>query len=141
MARNGKKLSDADKAKAAARREAFKAVVARVAAMSDAERAELSSRTCVANVDGHTLSVHNQCLIALQAPGATIVAGFRGWLAQGRCVAKGERGITIWIPTVRRAKDASGNADPEAPGERGFMTATVFDIGQTVELEQPINAA
>jgi len=37
-------------------------------------------------------------LVALQAPGATYVAGFRAWLGLGYCVRKGERALRILAP-------------------------------------------
>lgn len=44
-------------------------------------------------------SLRNQLLIALQDPTATHVAGFRGWIALGYCVRRGEKShIRVWAP-------------------------------------------
>jgi antirestriction protein ArdC len=89
-------------------------------------------------------SLGNILLIASQRPDATRVAGFRKWKELGRHVRRGERGIAILAPMVRRRVP-----DPVAPQERpkqsgapetqgatnetvmGFKTAHVFDISQT----------
>ena len=77
----------------------------------------------------HTYSWHNVCLIAKQRPTATRVAGFHTWRTIGRFVRKGEKGIAILAPIVRRRV-----ADIAADDERtvvGFRAAYVFDIEQT----------
>jgi len=90
-------------------------------------------------------------LIALQAPLATRVAGFRSWQSLGRQVRKGERGIAILAPctyrpkTTERAEPAapagmepaatcSGGAAPDAGGKKqvqGFRVVHVFALHQT----------
>jgi len=70
-------------------------------------------------------SMGNQLLIAMQAPQATYIAGFRAFLDLGRCVRKGEKAIRILAPVT--AKD-------EETGERkpiGFRAVPVFDASQT----------
>lgn len=76
-------------------------------------------------------SVSNQVLIAVQRPEATRVAGFRTWLTLGRHVRKGEKGIAILAPMLRR--QSAIDEDDEAPARRlgGFRTVFVFDVGQT----------
>jgi antirestriction protein ArdC len=77
----------------------------------------------------HTYSRHNVCLIATQRPTATRVAGFHTWRTMGRFVRKGEKGIAILAPIVRRR-----GADIATDDERavvGFRAAYVFDIEQT----------
>ncbi len=79
-------------------------------------------------------SPFNQFLIAMQAPHATHVAGYRSWQNDhNRQVRKGERAIVILAPIVRRFE-----ADDPATGEQvkirrvsGFRGASVFDISQT----------
>jgi len=90
----------------------------------------------------------NLLLIALQAPQATRVAGFRSWQSLGRQVRKGERGIAILAPCTYRPKVAeqatpagpepaascSGGAAPDAGGGRqvrGFRVVHVFALHQT----------
>ncbi len=74
-------------------------------------------------------SFHNGVLIALQCPGATLVAGYRAWRRLGRHVRRGERGIAILAPVLRKRLD-------ELTGEEheqlvGFRTVFVFDVSQT----------
>jgi N-terminal domain of anti-restriction factor ArdC len=53
----------------------------------------------------HKYSLHNVMLIVLQKPAATHVAGFHTWHKLGRHVRKGEKGITIFAPMVRRKRE------------------------------------
>jgi antirestriction protein ArdC len=83
----------------------------------------------------HAYSFNNVMMILSQREDATHVAGFRSWLAMGRCVRKGEKGIAILVP--HRAK-----IDDEATGERvsivrGFGVGYVFDVSQTDGDELP----
>ncbi len=94
----------------------------------------------------------NLLLIALQAPQATRVAGFRSWQSLGRQVRKGERGIVILAPCTYRPKatartesaapagpepatTSSGGAAPQGAGGkqqvRGFRAVHVFALHQT----------
>lgn len=125
------------KAKAEGRRERFKELVKKVAAMSDEERAEIAMRcggivTCA----GRTLSMTNTVLCILQNSKASMVGGFKQWLAAGRCVRKGEHGIDIWIPSVRSSNNAEDGTD-DITSEVRFLSAVVFDITQTDEMIQP----
>jgi DNA primase len=100
----------------------------------------------------HNYSFNNVLLIAAQRPGATAVAGYEAWKALGRQVDKGERGIQILAPVVRRAasadpaaaaagdsqtSDQTGDAqqEPASSGSArrvaGFRVAHVFDVSQT----------
>jgi antirestriction protein ArdC len=81
--------------------------------------------------DGY--SPRNACLIAMQAPTATDVRGFREWISNGRCVRKGETGIGILAPiTARKAEQASDDEDTRRLV--GVKVAFVFDVTQTDEL-------
>ena len=81
----------------------------------------------------HAYSANNTLLIASQAWARGItpthVAGFRAWLKLGRCVRKGERGLSIWAPMRVKARDE----DDEESGEKKtvFRVAKVFDVSQT----------
>lgn len=80
----------------------------------------------------HRYSWGNQLLIHSQRPDATRVAGFRAWLALGRAVRRGEKGIAILAPLVR--KNLVVDADEREDTDRrivGFRTAYVFDVSQT----------
>src|SRR5689334_391913 len=56
----------------------------------------------------HRYSPNNVLLITVQRPDATLVAGYRAWSQLGRHVRRGERGIAILAPVIRR---------PEPPAE------------------------
>lgn len=73
----------------------------------------------------HNYSAGNQMLIYLQKPESTLVAGYTRWLKEGNPVRKGEKGIMIQAPLVKK---------DELTGDGkifGFRTAYVFDISQT----------
>ncbi len=85
----------------------------------------------------HRYSFHNVMLIAMQRPDATFVAGFRTWQHDfGRYVMKGEKGIAILAPVVRKAKaeetsEDGGEGEPARRVIRGFRAVHVFDVSQT----------
>lgn len=110
----------------------------------------------------HRYSVNNTILIAMQRPDATHVAGYNAWREKfGRQVRKGERGIDIIAPVVRRVRldDAARNGDegdsldgvvedqvPAKSDDRSgdtvkmltaFKVARVFDVSQTEGRELP----
>jgi antirestriction protein ArdC len=86
----------------------------------------------------HRYSWHNVMLIAAQKPAATHVAGFNAWHKLGRFVKKGEKGITILAPVVRRnAENAERPETDESSTAVGFRAAYVFDISQTDGRELP----
>lgn len=95
----------------------------------------------------HDYSVNNCLLIAMQKPGATLVAGYRAWQDKfDRHVRKGEHGIRILCPVVVRARPAGGSPrEEDEPGEEkapekrlaGFRMGTVFDVSQTEGKELP----
>jgi hypothetical protein len=78
----------------------------------------------------HDYSFGNVMLIASQRPTATHVAGFNAWRQFNRFVRKGEKGIAILAPLVRRKRE---DDDPETPETQcfGFRIVYVFDIEQT----------
>ena len=87
----------------------------------------------------HRYSLHNALLIALQKSHASHVAGFRTWNQLGRFVKKGEKGILILAPIVRREPENSDSNDDEKEPSRiaGFRAAYVFDVSQTAGQELP----
>jgi hypothetical protein len=130
--------TDAQRAAAAERRERFKALAARVAAMSEDERSALVMKLgAIVTCEGHALSAFNSCLVLTQFPGSSMVGGFHQWRAKGRKVRKGEHGLMIWIPTGRKdgtneaATIAEGDGDEESVKRTGFIMGTVFDVSQT----------
>lgn len=77
-------------------------------------------------------SERNAQLIAMQAPEATVVRGFKAWLEHGRCVRKGEAGIAILAPAGKQKAEEPSEAHPEGLAARQFFRiAYVFDISQT----------
>jgi len=85
-------------------------------------------------------SLNNLLLIAAQRPDARQVAGFTTWKRLGRFVKKGEHGIAILAPVIRRRRlDAVAvNAERERLTAQdsdetvvGFRGAFVFDVSQT----------
>jgi antirestriction protein ArdC len=73
--------------------------------------------------------LNNQLLIMTQDPQATQVAGYTVWSRLGRQVRKGEHGIAILAPVVRRVTDENGGE--ELRQLHGFRVVHVFDILQT----------
>jgi antirestriction protein ArdC len=78
----------------------------------------------------HRYSFANTLLILLQRPDASQVAGFQAWKRLGRQVRRGEKGIAIVVPHVRKARD-EGSEDGEERRVAGFGMGYVFDISQT----------
>ena len=101
-------------------------------------------------------SVNNTILIAMQNPGATMVAGYQAWQKKfGRYVKAGEKGIRILAPMPHKVKIEKEQMDPQTgqvlknengepvteveEGKRlyGFRVVTVFDVSQTDGKELP----
>jgi antirestriction protein ArdC len=86
----------------------------------------------------HRYSLRNVMLIASQKPTATNVAGFHTWHKLGRFVKKGEKGILILAPIVRRKNESAEQSETdESSTPVGFRAAYVFDISQTDGQELP----
>ncbi|MCI0724326.1 MAG: ssDNA-binding domain-containing protein [Acidobacteria bacterium] len=74
-------------------------------------------------------SLRNVILIAMEKPTATHVAGFHAWRKVGRFVKKGEKGILIIAPVVRRHETYEAQ-EPETTEEHSavaFRGAYVFE--------------
>jgi len=102
--------------------------VDRLAALIDAGHSDQLAAMLRAIARFHRYSFHNVCLIASQRPTATRVAGFQTWRALNRFVRKGEKGIVILAPIIRRRADG---ADEDSKHIAGFRAAYVFDVAQT----------
>ena len=103
----------------------------------------------------HTYSLNNTMLIALQSPNASHVAGFNAWKTKfERSVNKGEKGIKILAPVVKKIKkkvpkinedtglpvlDKNGEPVLEEVVDKitNFKAVTVFDVSQTSGKELP----
>jgi hypothetical protein len=80
----------------------------------------------------HRYSLRNVMLIASQKPSATHVAGFHAWHKLGRFVKKGEKGILILAPIIRKKAENNVENEPdESSIAVGFRAAYVFDVSQT----------
>lgn len=86
----------------------------------------------------HNYSFRNVMLICGQNPNASVVAGFNKWKEMGRHVKKGEKGLRILAPLMRKAKDDGKEQAEEAAAEDqdkkvlyGFKAVSVFDVSQT----------
>ena len=84
----------------------------------------------------HHYSAHNVALILAQRPEATRVAGYRAWQRLGRQVRKGEKGLVILVPLVKRIRSEpdGGDSEQEESEERivtRFGVGYVFDVAQT----------
>lgn len=99
----------------------------KISQMTEQQRLEMAQKMPVLTIEGHPLSPFNACLVASQKPDVTIVGGFKQWITHGRCVAKGQHGLGIWIP----CKPKKGSQDEE---KVFFTFGNVFDISQTIEL-------
>ena len=78
-------------------------------------------------------SARNRLLVYLQNPHARHCMGFKSWRTHGRQVRKGERGLSILAPLLRRpSKDEiAAGADPDDRVPFGFRAVAVFDYAQT----------
>lgn len=92
----------------------------------------------------HKYSVRNLILITSQCPEAVHVAGFHRWRSMDRTVKKGESGIAILAPLIRRASkehrhaanigarvDAQEAKTDNTSDPMGYRVVYVFDISQT----------
>ena len=96
-----------------------------ISRLDEEQRRTIAQRCNPTTIEGHPLSAHNCCMIWYQNEAATIVGGFRQWLAAGRHVRKGEHGLGIWCPMIKKQEDG--------PDDVRFRIVTVFDVSQTDE--------
>ena len=87
----------------------------------------------------HQYSFQNALLIQEQVDGAKFCKGYRKWQEVGRQVQKGESGLLIFVPYIRRVRTEEEAEDKGKDiGEKalfGFGTGYVFDISQTEPIE------
>ncbi len=78
-------------------------------------------------------SARNRLLVYLQNPHARHCMGFRSWRKHGRQVRKGEKGLSILAPLLRKptADEIAAGADPDRKVPFGYRTVAVFDYAQT----------
>ena len=103
----------------------------------------------------HNYSFRNTLLIAMQAPDASLVAGYSTWKnTHGRHVKGGEKGIKIFAPAPYKVKREMKKIDPQTQqpiiGKDGqpeteekeitvpaYKVVSVFDVSQTEGREIP----
>jgi len=76
----------------------------------------------------HNYSFTNICLVLQQMPTASLIAGFGTWKKKKRSVKKGEKGIAILAPLIRKIENEKGDKELHV---FGFKDAYVFDVSQT----------
>ena len=79
----------------------------------------------------HNYSWANCLLIWTQAPEATRVAGFHTWKSLGRFAKKGQTGIRILAPLIRKVDEEKNGTTERVSRPFGFKTVAVFDYSQT----------
>lgn len=108
-----------------------------IAALNEG-RSETLTQYLAAMARFHRYSLGNIMLIASQRRNATQVAGFRTWNKLGRFVRKGEKGIFVLAPIMRRRTEGPDNLElKESTIPAGFRPVYVFDISQTEGQELP----
>lgn len=77
-------------------------------------------------------SLNNTLLILIQCPTATHVASYKKWQEMGRQVRKGEKGLSIFAPMMRRvtSEDSKGE-EVTRQVLAGFRIVSTFDVSQT----------
>jgi hypothetical protein len=78
-------------------------------------------------------SERNQRLLWLQRPAATRLHTFRGWVAEGRRVRKGERAIWLLAPHTRDVPETERN--PDGKVVLRVRPIALFDASQTDAVE------
>jgi antirestriction protein ArdC len=110
---------------------AIKATEQLIAALNEGH-SEMLTRYLSAIGRFHRYSLRNVMLIALQKPAATYVAGFHSWHKLGRFVKKGEKGILVLAPVVRRKTEDDQQPETDQSSTAvSFRAAYVFDVSQT----------
>ncbi|MEW6702692.1 MAG: ArdC-like ssDNA-binding domain-containing protein [Bacteroidota bacterium] len=98
--------------------------------MSEEQRQAIADKFGIVTVEGHLLTVHNQCFLVAQSEiNFTVVGGFQQWKRVGRIVRRGEHGFLILVPSkTNQEQNSEIISDDEVVK---FFSATVFDISQT----------
>ncbi len=85
-------------------------------------------------------SYYNLLSIYFHCPHATLVAGIRTWNRYGRKIKKGEKGIPILAPIIKKVEEIDKETGEVTVTEKltGFRTVYVWDVSQTYGKELPI---
>lgn len=86
-------------------------------------------------------SLNNTLLILIQCPEATHVASYKKWGEMDRQVRKGEKGLSIFAPMMRKITDEKTGDEKRVLA--GFRIVSTFDISQTdgAPVPEPIRPA
>ena len=110
------------------RREKISLLNKQITSLSEEKKNQIAKKLGVVNIEGKYYSLHNQLLLSMQIDNPTVVAGFKQWQESKRKIKKGEHGALILFPVG--SKDNNGLVEEPT----NFLTATVFDISQTEEM-------
>jgi hypothetical protein len=106
--------------------------LSRLSAELEAGKSEALQNYLAAMSRFRRYSWNNVLLISAQRPNATQVAGIHTWNDLGRTVKKGEKGIMIFAPVIKKRDTPAAEPEPkESLRLAGFPTAYVFDRDQT----------
>lgn len=116
-----------------------KGLITLLSEMTEDQREALALKLNIMNPEGHILSTRNQVLLfnqsdMLEMETPTIVAGFRQWIKNGRCVIKGQKGMLIAVPSKKNKPDEATN--PEEEPDIFFLWKYVFNVSQTQEIPE-----
>jgi antirestriction protein ArdC len=105
----------------------------------NAGHSEALNRYLSAMAKFRAYSLFNVLLILKQCPNAGRVAGYRAWQSLGRQVKKGEKGIMILAPVLRKRTDNADEASPtdESRSVVNYRSVYVWDEQQTTGDELP----
>ena len=89
----------------------------------------------------HNYSYYNLLSIYLHKPNATWVAGIKTWNRLERRIKKGERGIPILAPIIKKVEEIDKETGEVIKIEKlaGFRIVYVWDVSQTHGKELPID--
>jgi hypothetical protein len=135
MRKNRRPATAEEKERAAERRARVRELARQISAMSLDERLAMAKAAGVRTIEGHELSIRNQCLCISQRDGVSVVGGLRQWRAAGRRVRKGEHGLGIWVPVA--GEGANTESEGEGESRTFFVVGYVFDVSQTDQASEP----
>ncbi len=98
---------------------------------SDDWRSMLEGMAQVGALSVGRYSFQNQILIWQQRPGTRLAATFQTWKEHGRFVRKGEKGICILAPIVKKVGEDGADDETKELQLVGFRLVTVFGVDQT----------
>lgn len=115
----------------------FDGAIAELKSQLDLGRSDVLTRYLECMSRFHRYSWCNILLINQQFPAATHVAGYCRWKELDRSVCKGEKGIGIMAPLVRRKQADTCTMEKGEKFVAGFRVVHVFDVSQTEGRELP----